>query len=902
MIAVVTLMSRCRRTLRHTLALAVVGAACSGDSPSDPGVQPAQFGSIVISIGGLPPSVAGNVTVTGPGGFSRTVPNTTTLDRLAAGAYTVSVADVVHEGSTWSGTPGSQTVVVSAGSTITAPPVSYVIASGSLTISASGLPAAAAPALTVTGPEGFVRDLVAGSSLTGLKPGTYTIAAADVQLPTSRYAAIPPTQNVDVVASITPAQVHVTYSLATGSLAVNVVGLPQEAAPAVRVEGPGGFTATVNQETVLENLAPGTYTIIASNVASGAVFVPTPASQQLVVNAGAQPAVANIIYVSTGTSLNVQLVGLPASVHASVLVTGPHGFSRQVTASELMIGVQAGTYTITSASITASCTTFAPQPASQTVTVTPGQSTAATVNYSIAAAGLNLCVDGAYITQSVQSYDNAVPLVAGRNAFLRVFVRGSNDNTAQPAVRVRLFNGEGALTSTMTISAPLPGVPTAVDEASIGFSWNAQLPGSLIQPGLHLLVDVDPSNAIAEADESDNHFPPAGIPLALDVRNVAPLYIRLVPVIQAARGDTARINESNKANFLLPVQRMFPVSTIDADIRQPYLFNGPELQSGGANWTSLLSEMNAIRVAENAGRLYYGVVRVGYSSGVAGLGYVGVPASIGWDHQPSAPDVMAHEMGHNFGRFHAPCGNPSGVDGAYPYTGGTIGVFGYDITTNTMKFPVLRDLMSYCDPHWISDYTYKAILNFRANNPLAPPPAPRVNGRSERGLLVWGRIEQGKVILEPAFEVDAPASLPARGGPHRVDGFGAGGESLFSLSFAGDQVADALDASDQTFAFVVPMASWHGVALSRLRLTARGQQVEYRSAGAGAAPTAQRMASDKVRLNTPAGRVTLVRDASTGQILTIARGGMVEVKTASEELDITVSDGVRSLRSRIRPR
>jgi hypothetical protein len=51
---------------------------------------------------------------------------------------------------------------------------------------------------------------------------------------------------------------------------------------------------------------------------------------------------------------------------------------------------------------------------------------------------------------------------------------------------------------------------------------------------------------------------------------------------------------------------------------------------------------------------------------------------------------------------------------------------------------------------------------------------------NERGLLVWGRIDQGRVILEPAFDVDAPASLP-RGGSHKLEGFGAAGESLFSM-------------------------------------------------------------------------------------------------------------------------
>jgi hypothetical protein len=284
------------------------------------------------------------------------------------------------------------------------------------------------------------------------------------------------------------------------------------------------------------------------------------------------------------------------------------------------------------------------------------------------------------------------------------------------------------------------------------------------------------------------------------------------------------------------------------------------------------------------------------------MGYVPGRATLAWDRLPSASDVLAHELGHNFGRLHAPCGNPSGVDGAYPYSGATIGMYGYDITSNSIRFPALHDLMSYCDPPWISDYTYRAIMNFRASNPMAPP-AARAAASAPRGLLVWGRIEQGRLVLEPGFEVDAPAALP-RGGPHRIEGLGSAGETLFSLSFAGDRVADAPDPNEQTFAFVIPLTQLRGVALDRLRLSALGRQVELRGSGGGAVPTALRTAPARVRVtwNAAAARVALIRDARTGHILSLARGGTIDLSTTSDDLDVTLSDGVRSVRSRVRPR
>jgi hypothetical protein len=47
-----------------------------------------------------------------------------------------------------------------------------------------------------------------------------------------------------------------------------------------------------------------------------------------------------------------------------------------------------------------------------------------------------------------------------------------------------------------------------------------------------------------------------------------------------------------------------------------------------------------------------------------------------------------------------------------------------------------KDLMSYCNPTWISDYTYKKILHSGQGVPSAPGitrEAPR-----ESCLLVWG--------------------------------------------------------------------------------------------------------------------------------------------------------------------
>jgi hypothetical protein len=892
-----------RRPARALLAAAAfVFAACSGDGPSDPGQQ-RQYGSLLVTINGLPSGAQAGVTVTGPGGFSRTVTATTTLTQLAAGEYTVAVSDVTHDGSTYAGAPTSQSYTVAAGASVTTPAVSYVLASGALSVTMAGLPQSANADILISGPAGYSRTLTGATNVTGLKPGQYSIDARAVQLSNARYAGTPGTQVVDVTVSTTPTLAHVVYALASGILRINIGGLPAGAAASVNVSGPGGYSRTLTEETVLENLTPGTYQLAAQHVVSGSLFTPAPTLQQVEVAASAEATVANITYISAGTSLSVQLVGLPGPVSGRVTLTGPNAYSKQITGSEIISGLASGTYTVAAQAVSASCATYTATPATQNVTLNPGQGAAATVTYSTGTVA-NLCIEGAYITQAVQAIDNSVPLVAGRNGLLRVFVRASGANAAQPPVRVRFYNSGGTLVSTTILPAPSASVPADLDEGSLVSSWNTPLTASFLQPGLRMLVDVDPNNTVSEPNEADNTWPANGQPAALDIRTVSTMFVTMVPVVQSARGDTARVDQNNKANYILPMQRMFPVAGIDVDVRSPYTFTGAELQSAGANWQQLLQELNALRVTEATGRMYYGVVRVGYTSGVAGLGYIGVPAALGWDHQPSGHEVMAHELGHNFARLHSPCGNPAGVDNQYPHSGASIGVHGYDVIAGTVKAPAVRDLMSYCDPPWISDYTYRGILNFRAT--FYPPVGASVQARgiSQRGLLVWGRIEQGRLVLEPAIEVDAPPSLPARSGPHRVEAFGPNGESLFSLSFNGERVADTQDPNDQTFAFVVPTSQLRGVDLNRIRFSALGRQVEQRGTGGGAAPVAQRTAPGRVRVtwNPASARVAMIRDARSGQVLSFSRNGSVDLRTASDDIEVTLSDGVKSTRSRLRPR
>jgi hypothetical protein len=114
---------------------------------------------------------------------------------------------------------------------------------------------------------------------------------------------------------------------------------------------------------------------------------------------------------------------------------------------------------------------------------------------------------------------------------------------------------------------------------------------------------------------------------------------------------------------------------------------------------------------------------------------------------------MAHEVAHTLGRLHAPCGAPQQVDPKYPYAGGAIGMWGYDFLLDQLVDPdpsKVHDVMSYCQPVWISDYNYAGLFTRIAfvrkqagymNDQSPPTGAPRkilTLMKEADGSLRWG--------------------------------------------------------------------------------------------------------------------------------------------------------------------
>jgi hypothetical protein len=836
------------------------------------------------------------------------------LEGLATGAHTVALSGVAANCTVASGSRQSVNVTANA---VTAANFAVTCAptTGAIQVTTS--------AGTPADPDGYqllldgVAALPIGTNasvtLPDLAPGSHAVGlgglAADCRVDGDNPRTVPvvagDTTAVGLAVSCTPAP----PGAGTLEVTTRTDGTDQDAdGYSFTLDGgpsqPIGLAAT----TSIANLPAGTHAVQLLGVAANCTLA-GPAQQSVQVPGGGTAEVVFSITcdtrpASTG-ALELTIAGLPDGTNAAVTVTGPGGYTQQLTATRTLADLQPGSYTVAAAEVTSGGARYTATPASRNVAITAGGTKQAMVTYAaVTTPSVNLRIDGWYLTQSTQSASGDIPLVTNRDAYLRVFVVSDGTNTAAPGVRVRLYRS-GSLTRTLDIPSPAASTPTKRDEGRLASSWNVKIPRELITPGLAVVAEVDPDNAIPEKNEADNNYPASGTPQPQTVRDAPVFGITFVPIMQKANGLAGDVSDANRSTYLELSRRMHPLPGAEGSVHAVYTTTTEDpLEPDDANgaWSTVLSEINALRISEGTDHTYYGVVHIGYASGVAGLGYIGAPAAMGYDRDFDRSRVMAHELGHTWGRLHSPCGNPPGADPNYPYSGGTIGVYGLDQRNEILKDPSFPDIMGYCGDPWISDYTYRGIVDFRSGARAMAA----ASVREERCLLVWGRIVDGRAVLEPAFELVTRPSLPKTRGPYTVEGVTADGMRVFELSFAAVEVADDPRGA-RHFAFAVPIGESAAARLGSLRLIGPAgaaaadrvpppvaaartpEPVEARRVGGGIA----------LRWDAAASPMIMVRDPETGEVLSFARGGQAEVATGRTELDLSVSDRVGSRRVRV---
>lgn len=451
-----------------------------------------------------------------------------------------------------------------------------------------------------------------------------------------------------------------------------------------------------------------------------------------------------------------------------------------------------------------------------------GVSTSRQVDFSPIPAGTRFAQLGMIeITQAVQEPNNATPLIAGtatnsKRTFARVYLRLEGGAAS-------ISNVTGRLTA-IRPDGSRPGGPLSIDSlnsitveaaatresarSSLTKSLNFELPPEWLGAGrLHLELDrleIEGAQSTLPCVDCDNHFP-SGAPAVKTLYEVPPVRIWLVrvpytPTPGAAPNVPSQFDISMLASWL---RRAYPT----AEVRDTQMFMptqpGPpgyedddddgidenrdgflcdDLNSDLAEWVQSMQ-------AQQVNTRYYGVVSDSgglFMRGCAGIGGrfgsgPAGPGTFGWDNDGAYTDWYGgHEIGHMYGRKHPGFCEQTDDDDSYPFAQGLIGSItgdfqGFDAGDTALGPPQQlldwrkgwSDLMTYCDNQWISDYSYRGILDNlckreRANCPAYGLSAAARTGSERRRARRSPAAAAAKRGGGPRLAVNASLKLPAQ--------------------------------------------------------------------------------------------------------------------------------------------
>ncbi|MBM4373683.1 MAG: hypothetical protein FJ095_01265 [Deltaproteobacteria bacterium] len=312
-----------------------------------------------------------------------------------------------------------------------------------------------------------------------------------------------------------------------------------------------------------------------------------------------------------------------------------------------------------------------------------------------------------------------VPIVAGRDAYLRVFY-----SAQQPMeVTLQLDLGDGG--EPLEVPAKVSGTS---NQASLASSVNVMVPGARLANATGFRVSLLVPGGAASGSNSAASYPASGL-ADLPVESAgSTMKLVLVPIAYEADGskrlpDTSaeQVERYRKAFF-----RLYPIPNITVTVK-PAVSWKQKVDPGGSGWDDLLNAIVDYRQKSGAGNdeYYYGVFNAAASFAsfcsqgcVAGLSLLAGPndamarAGIGVGFTgDETTGTAAHEIGHQHGRPHAPCGVSQSVDPLFPHKDGSIGTWGFDLITKQLIKPDAPDFMSYCHPEWISDFNFGKLFD-----------------------------------------------------------------------------------------------------------------------------------------------------------------------------------------------
>lgn len=482
---------------------------------------------------------------------------------------------------------------------------------------------------------------------------------------------------------------------------------------------------------------------------------------------------------------------------------------------------------------------------------------------------INMRVTGIEVTQTIQDLSNSVRLIKGKRTFARVYVEsdGADVSGVRATLRATWSGGGAGPIGSVNPGGWLLTVAGSPDRANLDQSFLFELPMDwTTKSGLRLIASLNPQQLPPEPNYGDNSFQVGPLSFSdsprLEVKFFAwgyeldgtTYYPRYWEDIQQSYGWIRRTYPlasappaSDSAPGLSPILSYVFDEELGARVDQSAEACEElrvELPDGTVKddrnkcaGIYVRNKMRAWRTEAGDTRPYFGWTSIEsgwFTRGAAGNGVGHSPSgtaccgSGSWDFDGAMTDwYTGHELGHILGRGHPAknaddpdtdaregCGH-SPDDASYPHAGAKIGgaggtLMGFDAGYMNLPKAVYPadqwyDMMSYCEPLWISDYTYEGLYDYMVANQANLAAAPEAI--SGDWLALFGSILPGG----PSANIDSLRRLgsvgelpPLVAGPYSIRLFNAQGAQIADHPFTPE--ADD-EGGEMAIAQVVPFAA-----------------------------------------------------------------------------------------------
>jgi hypothetical protein len=311
----------------------------------------------------------------------------------------------------------------------------------------------------------------------------------------------------------------------------------------------------------------------------------------------------------------------------------------------------------------------------------------------------------------------SAPVIAGRPGMLRVYVTPAAE-WARRSVTAELHLLAGGVERSIPSQKLDVSMPS--DDAKPGSAFDFALGAADVPPGVTLSMTLRDDAGASMRVPSDGS--------ALDLHALAGMTVKIKVVPFQYNGDgSGRVSDTSAPAMKTlhdAIFAMYPTASVEVAVRAQPLALTDVLTPMGGGWANALAALAPTRASDAVPDDTYIIGLVDPATTLATFCPSGCVTTFG--NRPVDKDVSgritvlagfpetvkgssATALGTAMGRLHAPCGGAANPDPMFPYANGRSPTPGFDIVSATFVPSGYGDLMSFCTPSWVTDYTFAGL-------------------------------------------------------------------------------------------------------------------------------------------------------------------------------------------------